>query len=106
LKEFAAFGRCSEREARQVFDSTEVSDNFESVALVNKEGLALGGIVHFLRIFRNKRIEEGIEPFIISTLGPKNPTLQNVDRFGKSCPNKADDMHLPSLWASCRRDPK
>ena len=39
----------------------EVGDDFEGVALVDEELLALGGVVHLLRVLAHQRVEERVE---------------------------------------------
>jgi hypothetical protein len=51
-----------------------VRDDFEGVALVDEEGLAFGGVVHFLRVFGDKGVEEGVETFVVSALGAEDPS--------------------------------
>ena len=49
-----------------------MGDYFKGVALVDQELLSLSGVEHFLSVFGHKGVKEGIEPFIVSTLGPKD----------------------------------
>jgi hypothetical protein len=53
-------------------DSVEVRDDFEGVALVDEESLALGGVEHLVRVFGDERVEESIEAFVVTPLGSQD----------------------------------
>src|SRR5436190_2160595 len=69
LKQFAAFGGSRKCKSWEILDALEVSNDFKCVALVDKESLAFGRIVHFLCIFGDEGVEEGIKTLVIPTLG-------------------------------------
>ncbi len=56
----------------QIVEAVEVSDHFECVTLVDEELLAFSTVEHFLSVFGDEGVEEGIEAFVVSTLGSKN----------------------------------
>ena len=68
--------RCSGRkdQIRHRVYSMELGDDLEGVPLVDQEALAFRRIVHFLSVFRDERVEKGIEPLVVSALGTKNPS--------------------------------
>jgi len=49
-EEFFPLGKGSVRKARQLFNALKVRDNFESVTLVDKEGLTFARVIHFCRV--------------------------------------------------------
>jgi hypothetical protein len=51
-----------------------VGDYFEGVALVDEEGLAFGGVVHFVGVFGDEGVEEGVEAFVVSAFGAEDAT--------------------------------
>lgn len=55
-------------------DTGEMGDYFEGVALVDEEGLAFGGVVHFVCVLGDEGVEEGVETFIVSALCTENAT--------------------------------
>ena len=81
-----------------------MGDNLECITLIDKELLTLGAVVHFLGIFRYKGVKEGIETFVVASLGTQDPTCRDGQSGTETCENL--DSDLPSRWASCRRDPK
>lgn len=59
------------KEARETITCSveQVGDDLEGVALINEELLALGGVVHLLRVLGHQRVEEGVE--LIRRLAPR-----------------------------------
>ena len=51
-----------------------MGDYFEGVALVDEEGLAFGGVVHFVGVFGDEGVEEGVEAFVVSAFGAEDAT--------------------------------
>jgi len=61
-------------QVRHRIEAMQLGDDFECVALVNEEALALGRVVHLLRVFRHKRVKERVEPFVVTSLGSEDTT--------------------------------
>lgn len=59
---------CPVHQVRQVLQAIQVGDDFEGVALVYQELLALGAVEHLLGIFRHQGVEERVEALVISAL--------------------------------------
>jgi hypothetical protein len=49
-----------------------LSYDFERIALIHKKCLSLCRIVHFLRVFRDERIEKGVEAFVVPAFGTED----------------------------------
>lgn len=54
-----------------------MGDNLECIALIYKELLTLGAVVHFLGIFRYKGVKEGIKTFVVASFGTQDPTCRD-----------------------------